>query len=153
MLQTYPIRALLDKEGHTSEKHDYQRLPPSCAVALWFEEHAGPAEYLGRNFKLMRGGMAQSVEQTGSLYRPKAWWHGSVGRAHRSHRLGRGAEAPPVADEARWKRSEQRRDSAAPRRNRDYCELDRPKGDRWFESNCHHQSSALENQGLHLLSA
>ena len=38
-----------------------------------------------------------------------AWWHGSVGRAHRSHRWGR-----------------------------------------WFESNCHHHSAALENQGLQL---
>ena len=33
---------------------------------------------------------------------------------------------------------------------RDYCEADRPKEDRWFESNCHHQSAALENQGLQL---
>ena len=35
------------------------------------------------------------------------WWHGSVGRAHRSHRWGR-----------------------------------------WFESNCHHHSEALVDQGL-----
>ena len=57
---------------------------------------------------------------------------------------------PPVAEEARRKRGEQRRDSAAPRRNRDYCELDRPKGDRWFESNCHHHLEALVDQGLPL---
>ena len=54
-----------------------------------------------------QGGMAQSAVRSGSLYRPKAWWHGSVGRAHRSHRWGR-----------------------------------------WFESNCHHHSQALVDQGL-----
>ena len=53
------------------------------------------------------GRMAQLVVRSGSLYRPKAWWHGSVGRAHRSHRWGR-----------------------------------------WFESNCHHHSQALVDQGL-----
>ena len=37
------------------------------------------------------------------------WWHGSVGRAHRSHRWGH-----------------------------------------WFESNCHHHSEALVDQGLPL---
>ena len=33
---------------------------------------------------------------------------------------------------------------------RDYCEADRPKGDRWFESNCHHHLEALVDQVLPL---
>ena len=39
--------------------------------------------------------MAQSVVRSGSLYRPKAWWHGSVGRAHRSHRRGKREKRQP----------------------------------------------------------
>ena len=48
-------------------------------------------------------------------------WHGSVGRAHRSHH---GAQAPVAL-----------------------ALIDQAKRDRWFESNCHHHSAALENQG------
>ena len=32
--------------------------------------------------------------------------------------------------------------------HRDYCEADRPKGDRWFESNCHHHTEKLEKSGF-----
>ena len=73
-----------------------------------------------------------------------------MGRAHRSHHGAR-SRAPPVADEARRKRSEQQVMRAAATQDAD-CELDRAseaQRDRWFESNCHHHSAALENQGLH----
>ena len=52
------------------------------------------------------GGMAQSVE-------------------HIVHIMGRGAEAPPGADEARRKRGELRSETAVPRRAHDYSEPDR----------------------------
>ena len=64
--------------------------------------------------------------------------------------IGRGAEALPVADEARRKRSEQQVMQAAAKQGDD-CELDRAseaQRDRWFESNCHHHSQALVDQGL-----
>ena len=44
---------------------------------------------------------------------------------HIVHIMGRGAEAPPVADEARRKRGELRSETAVPRRTHDYSEPDR----------------------------
>ena len=52
--------------------------------------------------------------------------------------MGRGAEAPPVADEARRKRGEQRRPACGSVPD-DYCEPDRAQRDHWFESSKHHQ--------------
>ena len=63
--------------------------------------------------------------------------------------MGRGAERPQCGMK-RGGSGLSKRALQATVQQRDYCEADRPKEDRWFESNCHHQSAALENQGLHL---
>ena len=61
--------------------------------------------------------------------------------------MGRGAERPQCGMK-RGGSGLSKRALQATVQQRDYCEADRPKGDRWFESNCHHHSQALVDQGL-----
>ena len=61
--------------------------------------------------------------------------------------MGRGVERPQCGMK-RGGSGLSKRALQATVQQRDYCEADRPKGDRWFESNCHHHSQALVDQGL-----
>ena len=74
-------------------------------------------------------GYAKVLGKSPNVYKENARkfgirWHGSVGRAHRSHH---GAQAPVAL-----------------------ALIDQAKRDRWFESNCHHHLEALVDQGLPL---
>ncbi len=66
---------------------------------------------------------------------------------HIVHFMGRGAERPQCGMK-RGGSGLSKRALQATVQQRDYCEADRPKGDRWFEFNCHHYSVTLVNQGL-----
>ena len=59
---------------------------------------------------------------------------------HIVHIMGRGAERPQCGMK-RGGSGLSKRALQATVQQRDYCEADRPKGDRWFESNCHHHES------------
>ena len=86
----------------------------------------------------MRGGMAQSAVRSGSLYRPKAWWHGSVGRAKQSYFATKrrakslGFKASPSSRRTKFPGKHSWWHGSVGRAHRSH------RWGRWFESNCHH---------------
>ena len=82
------------QNGLMFQPHSESLVVETSNHAVWWtsclanRSHKGTQKSLGNHRTFTRkmpesselGGMAQSVVRSGSLYRPKAWWHGSVGR-------------------------------------------------------------------------